>query len=158
MKSITCVVSALALLPIGFAINKLDCVLVGYLTDSYATFASSAFASFSMVRFGLSATFPLFAHGMYTSMGADYATTTLAGVATLICFCPVVLLRCGKRIRQASRFAQYNLTIDRSISASPMREIPSLGPFALKGQRKDCCHFPRDNESRKNLECSPSFL
>ncbi|KAL8643990.1 MAG: hypothetical protein Q9210_007477 [Variospora velana] len=106
------IVSALALIPIGFAINEFDCVLVGYLTESYTTFSSSAFASFSMVRSGLSATFPLFAHGMYESLGANHATTVLAAAATVACVCPVVLIRCGSRIRQASQFAQYSLTVD----------------------------------------------
>lgn len=107
-------VSALALIPIGFAINEFDCVLVGYLTDSYTTFASSAFASLSMVRSVLSAAFPLFAHEMYTELGANYATTILAVVATITCLCPVILIRYGWRIRQASRFARYSLAIGES--------------------------------------------
>lgn len=105
-------VSALALIPIGFAINEFDCVLVGYLTDSYTTFASSAFASLSMVRSGLSAAFPLFAHGMYTNLGANYATTILAVVATVTCISPVILVRYGQRIRQASSFARYSLAME----------------------------------------------
>ena len=112
MPSLPWIVSALALVPIGFAINEFDCVLVGYLTESYATFSSSAFASFSMVRSGLSATFPLFAHGMYDRLGANYATTILAAVATVACVCPFVLIRHGKRIRQASKFAQYSLAVN----------------------------------------------
>ncbi|KAI4233722.1 MAG: hypothetical protein LQ349_004234 [Xanthoria aureola] len=105
------IVSALALVPIGFAINEFDCVLVGYLTESYTTFSSSAFASFSMVRSALSATFPLFAHAMYEKLGANYATTILAAAATAACVCPIVLIRYGRRTRQASRFAQYSLTV-----------------------------------------------
>lgn len=112
---LTWVVSALALIPIGFAINEFDCVLVGYLTDSYAHFASSAFASFSMLRSGLSATFPLFAHTMYVNLGANYATTILAVFATVTCLFPIILLRCGLRIRQASRFARYSLASGESI-------------------------------------------
>ncbi len=38
-------VSALALIPICFAINEFDCVLGGYLTDKYTNFAFSAFVS-----------------------------------------------------------------------------------------------------------------
>lgn len=105
-------VSALALIPIGFAINEFDCVLVGYLTDSYTTFASSAYASLSMVRSGLSAAFPLFAHSMYTNLSANYATTILAILATMTCICPIILIRYGQRIRRASKFAQYSLTVE----------------------------------------------
>jgi len=109
------IVSMLALIPIGFAINEFDCVLVGYLTDSYTTFASSAFASLSLLRSVFSAVFPLFGRQMYTKLGANYATTILAIIATVACVSPVVLIKYGQRIRQASRFARYSLAIERDL-------------------------------------------
>jgi hypothetical protein len=109
------IVSMLALIPIGFAINEFDCVLVGYLTDSYTTFASSAFASLSLLRSVFSAVFPLFGRQMYTKLGANYATTILAVIATVACVCPVVLIKYGQRIRQASKFARYSLAIERDL-------------------------------------------
>ncbi|KAL8670820.1 MAG: hypothetical protein Q9168_004656 [Polycauliona sp. 1 TL-2023] len=129
------IVSALALVPIGFAINEFDCVLVGYLTESYATFSSSAFASFSMVRSGLSATFPLFAHGMYEGLGANYATTVLAAAATIACICPFVLVRYGKRIRQASIFAQYSLTVERLETDALETEENTVGTTLSTGMK-----------------------
>lgn len=136
------IVSALALVPIGFAINEFDCVLVGYLTESYTTFSSSAFASFSMVRSALSATFPLFAHAMYEKLGANYATTILAAAATAACVCPIVLIRYGRRTRQASRFAQYSLTV--GITETNAHEMEDMvvaaavpaGDKGLAGSRK----------------------
>lgn len=111
------IVSMLALMPIGFAINEFDCVLVGYLTDSYTTFASSAFASLSLVRSLLSSVFPLFARQMYTGLGPNYATTILAAIATLAVISPVILIRYGKRIRQASKFARYSLALEGDYSS-----------------------------------------
>lgn len=105
------IVSMLALIPVGFAVNEFDCVLVGYLTDAYTTFASSAFASLSLLRSVLSAAFPLFARQMYTNLGTNYATTTLAAIATVTCVSPLILIRYGQRIRQASKFAHYSLTL-----------------------------------------------
>ncbi|KAI9672853.1 MAG: hypothetical protein M1831_000289 [Alyxoria varia] len=110
------IVSMLALVPVGFAINEYDCVLVGYLTDSYTTYASSAFASLSLLRSLLSAVFPLFANKMYTSLGSNRATTILAAVATAFCFSPYVLIRYGSRIRGASKFAKYSLDVSRDFN------------------------------------------
>lgn len=106
------IVSMLALIPTGFAINEFDCVLVGYLTDSYTTYSASAFASLSLVRSLLSSLFPLFARNMYTGLGPNYATTILAAIATVSCVCPLILIRYGERIRQASKFARYSLALD----------------------------------------------
>lgn len=126
MPHLPWIASALALIPIGFAINEFDCVLVGYLTDSYTTFASSAFASLAIVRSGLSAVFPLFAHGMYKNLGANYATTILAIVATITCVCPVILIRYGRRIRQASRFAVFSLAVEGNGSGYEQAELTNL--------------------------------
>lgn len=103
------VVSMLALVPIGFVINEFDCVLVGYLTDIYTTFASSAYASLSLLRSIASAVFHLFARQLYTAQGANYASTILAAVETIACVSPVLLIRYGKRLRLASKFARYSL-------------------------------------------------
>lgn len=110
-------VSMLALIPIGFAINEIDCVLAGYLADSYTIFAASAFASLSLVRAVFSAVFPLFARQMYTDLGANYASSILAGVATIACVFPVAFLRYGRQIRRASKFARYSVVVYNANSA-----------------------------------------
>ena len=105
------IVSMVALVPVGFAINEIDCVLAGYLADSYTTFAASAFASLSLLRATLSAVFPLFARQMYTELGANRAGSILATIATIACLIPFVLLRYGRRIRNASKFARYSVLV-----------------------------------------------
>ena len=105
-------VSMLGLIAIGFAINEFDCVLVGYLADSYTNFASSAYASLTLLRSIFSAVFPLFAHQMYTSFGANYASSVLAGIATIACVSPIILIRYGAQIRQASKFARYSVAVN----------------------------------------------
>ncbi len=107
------IVSMLALVPVGFAINEYDCVLVGYLTDAYTTYASSAFASLSFLRSVLSAVFPLFAHSLYR-LGSNSATSILAGVATIFCISPFVMIRYGEKIRGVSRFARLSLEISEN--------------------------------------------
>ncbi len=103
------IISMIALTPIGFAINEMDCVLAGYMADNYTIYAASAFASLSLVRTTLSAAFPLFARQMYTNLGANYASSILAAIATLACINPLIFLRYGRRIREASKFARYSL-------------------------------------------------
>ncbi|KAK2594942.1 hypothetical protein QQS21_007345 [Conoideocrella luteorostrata] len=107
------IVSMLALVPVGFAINEFDCVLVGYLTDSYTTYASSAFASLSFLRSVLSAVFPLFAHSLYR-LDANVATSILAGIATIFCISPFVMIRYGEKIRGSSRFARLSVEISEN--------------------------------------------
>ncbi|KAI9877798.1 MAG: hypothetical protein M1830_002769 [Pleopsidium flavum] len=111
------VVSMFALILIGFAINEFDCVLVGYLADSCTNFASSAYASLSLLRSIFSAVFPLFASQMYTTLGANYASTILAAVATVACVSPFLLIRYGEQIRQASKFARYSLAVNNENGA-----------------------------------------
>uniref|UniRef100_A0A8H7K439 Major facilitator superfamily (MFS) profile domain-containing protein n=1 Tax=Bionectria ochroleuca TaxID=29856 RepID=A0A8H7K439_BIOOC len=52
------IVSATALVPVGYSLNEIDTVLAGYLADSYLSYASSGFAAMSFLRAILSAIFP----------------------------------------------------------------------------------------------------
>ena len=117
VTSIHWIISMLALIPVGFAINEIDCVLAGYLADSYTTFAASAFASLSLLRALFSAVFPLFARQMFTGLGANYAGSVLAAIATVACAIPLVLLRYGRPIRKASKFARYSVLVYNANSA-----------------------------------------
>ena len=111
ITSIHWIVSMLALMPVGFAVNEVDCVLAGYLADSYTTFAASAFASLSLLRAIVSAVFPLFARPMFVGLGANYAGSVLAAIATFTCPIPLVLIRYGRPIRKASKFARYSVSV-----------------------------------------------
>ena len=103
----------LALALSGFAANEFDCTLAGYLADSYSIYAASSYASLTLLRTFACAAFPVFGHQMYTGLGSNVASSILAAVATVFCVCPVIFLKYGKRIREASKFARYSLTVYR---------------------------------------------
>lgn len=107
------IVSMSALVLAGFAANEFDCTLAGYLSDSYTIYAASAYAGLSLLRTFACAAFPLFGHEMYTGLGSNVASSILASVATVFCICPIIFLKYGKRIREASKFARYSLTVYR---------------------------------------------
>lgn len=108
------IVSMFALVLAGFAANEFDCTLAGYLSDSYTIYAASAYAGLSFLRTLACAAFPLFGHGMYDALGSNVASSILATVATVFCVCPIIFLKYGKRIREASKFARYSLTVYRN--------------------------------------------
>jgi hypothetical protein len=103
-----------ALVPIGFATNEFACTLSGYLADTYTIYASSAFAAMSFLRAVLGGLFPLIGKPMYESLGSNWASVILAGVATIFCITPVLFRRYGMRIRKRSKFAKYSLSINRA--------------------------------------------
>jgi MFS family permease len=103
-----------ALVPIGFATNEFACTLSGYLADTYTIYASSAFAAMSFLRAVLGGLFPLIGRSMYESLGSNWASVILAGVATIFCITPVLFRRYGMRIRKRSKFAKYSLSINRA--------------------------------------------
>lgn len=105
------IVSALALVMIGYAANEFDCVLAGYLADSYLSYAASGLAALAMLRSLASAAFPLFAKQMYDGLGANVASSILAAVATVFCVVPPLFLRYGRQIRARSDFARYSLQV-----------------------------------------------
>ena len=103
------IVSMLALVPAGFALNEFNYTLSGYLADSYMIYAASAFAGLLLSRSFVTALVLPFTHQMYTNLGANIASSILASVATAFCVTPVVFIKYGKRIREASKFARYSL-------------------------------------------------
>lgn len=103
VHSVPWIISALALIPPGYATNEFDTVLAGYLADSYTTYASSAFTSLAFLRAFLSAAFPLFTEQLFNGLGNNVAGSILAGIATLFCIAPVLLVKYGKELRGRSR-------------------------------------------------------
>jgi len=107
------ILSMISLVCVGFAVNEFEYTLAGYLTDSYTCFAASANAPVAFLRSLVSASLPLFAHQMYTGLGANAASSMLAAVATVFCAAPIVFGRYGERLRQRSQFARFSAQIDR---------------------------------------------
>ncbi|PLN76058.1 MFS general substrate transporter [Aspergillus taichungensis] len=105
------IVSALALVFIGYGLNEIDYVLGGYLTDSYLSYAASGLAALSIVRALLSAALPLIAGPMFAALGNNVAVSVLAAVATALCVVPPVFARYGAVIRGRSAFAKFSLKV-----------------------------------------------
>ncbi|KAF4812519.1 Major facilitator-type transporter sorT [Colletotrichum siamense] len=95
----------LALVPIGYAVNEFDHVLAGYLTDCYETYAASGFAALALTRSLCCATFPLFGRIMFDSLDFNIATTIFAGLATVICVIPPLMIKYGGWLRRRSPLA-----------------------------------------------------
>lgn len=107
-------VPMVGLILVGFATNEFACTLSGYLADSYTIYASSAFAALAFLRAILAGVFPLFAPRMYAVMGQNMASSVLAAVATCFCGAALLFVKCGKRVRQKSRFASHSLMVSRA--------------------------------------------
>lgn len=104
------IVSTIALVFIGCAVNEFDSVLAGYLADSYLTYAASGLAALSFLRSFMSAMFPLLGARMFDGLGAN-VSSILAALATLFCVVPPLFLKYGKRIRGRSKSARYSLQV-----------------------------------------------
>lgn len=100
------IVSMIGLLLIGFAANDFSYVLFGYVTDLYGPYAASAVSSLSLSRTLVAAAFPLFTTQMYEGLNANYATTILAGIATLFAFTPFIFLRFAPKFKKMSSFVE----------------------------------------------------
>ncbi|KAL2798459.1 subtilisin-like protein [Aspergillus keveii] len=103
------VVSVIALVLIGYALNEIDYVLGGYLADSYLSYAASGLAALSLIRALLSGILPLVSSPMFSQLGANVAVSLLAAVATAFCLVPPLFSRFGETIRARSKFAKYSL-------------------------------------------------
>lgn len=95
---------------VGYALNENVYTLTGYLADSYTIYAASGFAGLILARASTCAVIMPFTRPMYVDLGYNVATSILAAVATLFCAAPVIFIRYGKRIREASTFARLSLT------------------------------------------------
>ncbi|KAF4971970.1 hypothetical protein FZEAL_9708 [Fusarium zealandicum] len=76
-----------------------------YIVDSYERYAASATGAAAFVRTMAGFSFPLFAPGMYDSLGIAWGNAVLAGTAMVICLlAPIVLWRWGEWIRKKSPY------------------------------------------------------
>lgn len=105
------IVSMLPLVLVGFAVNEFDCVLIGYIGDSYTTFSASALAGMCLLRPWLSVTVPFFGTKLFTNLKPNVGASILAAAATVFCVVPVIFTNYGERIRKASKFARYSVKV-----------------------------------------------
>ncbi|KAF9884293.1 hypothetical protein FE257_001923 [Aspergillus nanangensis] len=101
-------VSAFALLLVGFSLNEFCTVVIVYLADIYLNHATSATAALSIVRASLGAVFPLFAPQMFETLGPNIAASVLAAIATVFCIVPPLFKRYGELLRRKSKFSHYS--------------------------------------------------
>ncbi|KXS99292.1 hypothetical protein AC579_3921 [Pseudocercospora musae] len=87
------------------AVVEFDCVLSGFLTDVYATYAASANAPVAFLRATMSGTFPLFGTQMFKGLGNNIALYILAGLATAYCGIAALFGVYGASVRR-SPFAE----------------------------------------------------
>ncbi|OHE92674.1 fluconazole resistance protein 1 [Colletotrichum orchidophilum] len=102
--SVHWMIPTLALVPVGYAVNELDHVLAGYLSDCYETYTASSFAALALTRSLFCATFPLFGRILFDALDFNRASSLFAALATGLCIVPPMLVRHGAWLREKSKF------------------------------------------------------
>ena len=80
--------------------------VLNYLGDAYPDYAASVLAGNDLFRSAFGAGFPLFANAMYSKLGVDWASSTLAFTSIVFIPIPFVLYYTGERLRKVSRHAR----------------------------------------------------
>lgn len=94
----------LGLFLVGLASMSIVTAVDLYITDAYASYASSAIAAVTFGENLISATLPLATNKLYEDLGPRWAGTLLAGLGAGLVGAPVLLVWKGGKIRGKSRF------------------------------------------------------
>jgi len=86
-----------------------------YTEDSYQVYSASALAGMGFIRNIAGAGFPLFARGMFKSLGFQWAGTLLACLACVLIPIPFVLEKYGKQLRTKSPWAREHMEDDDEV-------------------------------------------
>jgi hypothetical protein len=129
--SIHWMASVTALVPFGFGLILIYLGIVNYLIDSYSSFAASALASMSILRYLFGAVFPLFTAYMYDGLGVHWASSIPAFISVLCIPLPFLFYRYGPAVRAQCKYAAISQQRLQQIQAAaggrqsgpPMREI-----------------------------------
>ncbi|KAJ4859867.1 major facilitator superfamily domain-containing protein [Trichoderma breve] len=100
------VVTALALLLIGYASMVIVTAVTIYITHSYAGFAASAIAAVAFGENLFAAFLPLATKAMYEDLGYQWASSLLGFVALTLTLAPIILLWKGRAIRGRGKMVQ----------------------------------------------------
>lgn len=100
------VVTALALLLIGYASMVIVTAVTIYITHSYAGFAASAIAAVAFGENLVAAFLPLATKAMYEDLGYQWASSLLGFFALVLTLAPIILLWKGPAIRGRSKMVQ----------------------------------------------------
>ncbi|CAO1620164.1 unnamed protein product [Parajaminaea phylloscopi] len=79
--------------------------IIVYLVDAFFPYSASAMACAVLVRSILAAAFPLFAQELFRTLGFGWGSSLLAFIALAGIPAPMVLFRCGPRMRDRYRFS-----------------------------------------------------
>ncbi|OJJ72050.1 hypothetical protein ASPBRDRAFT_178061 [Aspergillus brasiliensis CBS 101740] len=80
-----------------------------YQAHAYPKYAASVLAGNDFLRSSFGAGFPLFATAMFHNLGVGWACTLLGCLCVLFVPYPFVLLKYGKRLRMASKYARHDI-------------------------------------------------
>ncbi|KAG5660904.1 hypothetical protein KAF25_002547 [Fusarium avenaceum] len=83
--------------------------VLNYLSDAYPEYAASVLAGNDFFRSSFGAGFPLFATAMYTKLGVNWASSTLAFISIAFIPMPFLLFKFGEKIRHKSKYARHDL-------------------------------------------------
>ncbi|CAG8058523.1 unnamed protein product [Penicillium salamii] len=92
----------LAGIPFGLGNSLVFIYTANYIAGSYREYATSALAGNTIVRFGLAGLLPLAGSKMYSTLGANWAGTTLALIEVMLIPIPFVFYKYGHKIRKRS--------------------------------------------------------
>ena len=115
-SNISWLIPTIALVLVGYGLMELDTVLHRYILDSYLSYSASATAAVMFTRALLSGVAPLFTRYMFNGLNANVAISCLAGVATIFCIMPPLILSFGEQIRRHSPFAKYSWEVQEAMA------------------------------------------
>ncbi|BAE56292.1 unnamed protein product [Aspergillus oryzae RIB40] len=80
-----------------------------YQAHAYPRYAASVLAGNDFMRSSFGAGFPLFATAMFHNLGVGWACTLLGCLTVLFVPYPFILLKFGRRLRMASKYARHDI-------------------------------------------------
>ncbi|OKL63800.1 hypothetical protein UA08_00517 [Talaromyces atroroseus] len=99
------IVPVLSGLLTGFGLLTIFQQLLNFLIDTYLPYAASVNAGSSIIRSLCGAGFPLFAESLFKSLGINWASTLLGGIAVLCIPIPWAFYRWGPNLRARSKYS-----------------------------------------------------
>ncbi|KAF4219420.1 hypothetical protein CNMCM8980_003148 [Aspergillus fumigatiaffinis] len=128
--SIHWMASVASLVPFGFGLILVYLGIVNYLIDSYTSFAASALAGMSILRYLFGAVFPLFTTYMYEGLGIHWASSIPAFISVLCMPLPFLFYKYGPTVREHCKYAaisqqqlrQLQAVVGDTQSGPPVRE------------------------------------
>lgn len=105
----SCIVAGV---PFGIGFVALFLGITSYLIDCYGRYSASALAANAILRSLFGASFPLFSHRMYETLGSAWATSILGFFAVAMAPLPYVFYKFGPNLRRRSKFHQKTVRED----------------------------------------------